>query len=103
LLRSNILNIPRQNNRSEAKMCFYCFCEEVDHHEFRKPFGDIAFIDIGAAAVGEMVFELLDELGVKIINNIAQNILTSLIVETSSFHLPKVRAFTFELSGPYRT
>ena len=70
---------------------------EIDHHEFRVPFGDIAFVDTRAGAVGEMVFSLLRELNVSLTQNMAKNILTSIIVETDSFSLPNVRAFTFEV------
>ncbi|UCD15085.1 MAG: DHH family phosphoesterase, partial [Candidatus Omnitrophota bacterium] len=70
---------------------------EIDHHEFRRPFGSISFVDHKAVAVGEMVYQLLGELGVPITKNIAQNILTSIIVETNSFRLPNVRPFSFEV------
>ena len=70
---------------------------EIDHHEFRKPFGNISFVDTKAAAVGELVYRLLISLGVKITRDIAQNILTSIIVETNSFRLPAVRPLTFSL------
>lgn len=70
---------------------------EIDHHEFRRPFGDIAFVDTKAAAVGELIYILLKELKVDITPEIAQNILTSLIVETNSFRFPKTRSFTFKL------
>jgi len=70
---------------------------EIDHHDFRRPFGDIAFIDKEAAAVGEMIYLLLKSLGIKITKAIAQNLMTSVIVETNSFRLPAIRQFTFEL------
>ncbi|MFA6281002.1 MAG: DHH family phosphoesterase [Candidatus Omnitrophota bacterium] len=70
---------------------------EIDHHEFRIPFGDISLIDTKAAAVGELIFLLLGELKVNITKHVAESILTSLIVETDSFRLPKVRAFTFKV------
>ncbi|MFA5008075.1 MAG: DHH family phosphoesterase [Candidatus Omnitrophota bacterium] len=70
---------------------------EIDHHEFRRPFGDVAIIDKNAAAVGEIIFILLQKLNIKITSEVAENILTSLIVETDSFRLPKVRAFTFKV------
>lgn len=72
---------------------------EIDHHVFRESFGDISVVDPEAAAVGEVVYKLLAELGVTITREIAQNILTSIIVETLSFRLPNVRPFTFELCG----
>lgn len=70
---------------------------EIDHHEFRRPFGDIRFIEHKAAAVGELIYSLLRELKVKITRDIAQNLLTSIIVETNSFRLPNVRTLTFKV------
>jgi len=70
---------------------------EIDHHDFRRPFGDIQFVDTKAAAVGEMIYLLLKELKAHITTDVAQNLLTSIIVETDSFRLPNVRAFTFEV------
>lgn len=68
---------------------------EIDHHEFRRPFGDMRLIDNKAAAVGELVYLLLKFLKVNVTKEIAQNILTSIIVETNSFKLPNVRDLTF--------
>lgn len=70
---------------------------EIDHHDFRRPFGNISLVDTGAAAIGEMVYVLLKSLGVTITADIAQSLLTSIIVETSSFRLPNVRPFTFQV------
>lgn len=70
---------------------------EIDHHEFRVPFGTMSLIDPKAAAVGEIIYLFLNALAVPITAEIAQNILTSIIVETSSFRLPNVRALTFEI------
>ena len=70
---------------------------EIDHHDFRRPFGDITYVDDKAAAVGEMIYTLLRKLGVDITEEIAYNLMTSIIVETSSFRLPNVRPFTFKV------
>jgi phosphoesterase RecJ-like protein len=70
---------------------------EIDHHRSRTPFGDVLLIDADAACAGELVYELLLELDVPITSDIAQNILTSLLVETNSFRLPGIRPRTFEL------
>ncbi|MDD3905112.1 MAG: DHH family phosphoesterase [Candidatus Omnitrophica bacterium] len=70
---------------------------EIDHHDFRRPFGDVTFVDCDAAAVGEMVYELLKKLRVPITQEIADNLMTSIIVETNSFRLPSVRSYTFEV------
>src|SRR3989338_4971512 len=52
---------------------------EIDHHAYRKPFGDIFIVDTKAAAVGELIYLLLEELKIDITDDIAQNILTSII------------------------
>lgn len=70
---------------------------EIDHHDFRRPFGSIIMVDRDAASVGEIIFTLLNKLGVDITKPIAQNLLTSIIVETNSFRLPNTRPFTFEV------
>lgn len=70
---------------------------EIDHHEYRKPFGNLFLIDTKASAVGEIVYRLFKYLKVGITKDIAQNILTSIIVETNSFRLPVVGTLTFRV------
>ena len=70
---------------------------EIDHHLFRKPFGGFLLIDTEAAAVGEIIYLLLKSLKLRLDNDIAQNILTSLIVETNSFRLASTREATFRI------
>jgi phosphoesterase RecJ-like protein len=70
---------------------------EIDHHDFRRPFGTSTLIDNKAAAVGEIVYALLRRLNVGLTRPIAQNIMTSIIVETNSFRLPNVRPMTLEI------
>lgn len=70
---------------------------EIDHHGFRRPFGDISVIDEEASAVGELIFIILKKLKIKVTKDIAQNLLTSIIVETDSFRLPNVRPFAFSI------
>ncbi|MFA5355898.1 MAG: bifunctional oligoribonuclease/PAP phosphatase NrnA [Candidatus Omnitrophota bacterium] len=70
---------------------------EIDHHEFKRPFGNLFLVDYKAAAVGELVYMLLKRLKVDIDSDIAQNLLTSVIVETNSFRLPNVRPVTFKI------
>src|SRR3989338_3295567 len=58
---------------------------EIDHHSYRTQFGDIQLIDWEACSVGEIVYLLLRELKVSIDKKIAECLLTSAIVESSSF------------------
>lgn len=70
---------------------------EIDHHMYRKPFGDIQFIDHDASAVGEMIYQVLGKLNIKMTRSIAENLLTSIIVETNLFRLANVRQYTFKV------
>ena len=70
---------------------------DIDHHEFKKTFGDINLIDHKAAAVGEIIYRILNKLEIAITLDIAQNILTSIIVETNSFRLPETSTSTFKI------
>ena len=70
---------------------------EIDHHEYRKSFGDLRLIDHEAAAVGELVYLLLRKFKIEITREIAENLLTSIIVETNLFRLANVRLYTFKV------
>jgi len=70
---------------------------EIDHHEFRRSFGDMQLIDCKASAVGELIYSILKKMNIKITQEIAENILTSIIVETNLFKLPNIRPFTFKI------
>lgn len=76
---------------------------EIDHHTYRRAFGDMQLIDHKAAAVGEMVYFILRDLKIKITPGIAENILTSIIVETNLFKLANVRQYTFEVCAELLT
>ncbi len=70
---------------------------DIDHHEFKRPFGNLFLVDYKAAAVAELIYLLLGELKIGIDRDMAENLLTSIIVETNSFRLPTVRPLTFEI------
>ena len=70
---------------------------QIDHHDVGNHFGDYLLIDSSLAAAGEEVYHLLNALGVEIDLTIAKCLLTSLVVETSSFRLPNVTDNTFKI------
>ena len=57
----------------------------VDHHNSNSMFGDINIIEIGAAAVGQMVMDMLEEFGYPITPSIATNLYTALMTDTGGF------------------
>jgi len=62
-----------------------CFKIMIDHHPGSVPFGDINWIDGNAAAVGEMIFDLLEEIGAKIGPEIAESLYSAIITDTGRF------------------
>lgn len=70
---------------------------EIDHHAFRQSYASLSLIDEKAAAVGEIVYALLQSLNITVTKDIAQNLLTSIIVETNAFRLPAVRRESFSI------
>jgi phosphoesterase RecJ-like protein len=57
----------------------------VDHHPSNTRFGDINVIDPNAAAVGQMVIEMLDAFGYPITPSIATNLYVALLTDTGGF------------------
>ncbi len=57
----------------------------IDHHETKKEFGDIKWIEPHAAATGLMLFYLIRELGVKITKEIAINLYAAIAIDTGTF------------------
>lgn len=70
---------------------------QVDHHDFADSFCKYLVVDANAAAVGEIVYEILKELNVEITPMIATNIMTSIIVDTGSFRYSNIRGRTFRI------
>lgn len=70
---------------------------EIDHHHYRDQFGDVQLISEDTSSIGEIIYLLLGELKASVDKRIAECLLTSAIVETSSFSRPEVNESTFEI------
>lgn len=70
---------------------------QIDHHDFGQAFGKIQVLENEAAAVGEIVYEIVKALKVDITPAIATCLLTSIIVDTGSFRYSNVRSKTFDI------
>ena len=91
------------NCREMLGPVYPAFCEAktiaaIDHHEYRRAFSHIRFLDYKASCVGEMVYKVLKKMKVAISKDIATNILTSLLIETNSFRFPSVNKNSFKLA-----
>ncbi|NLY43605.1 MAG: bifunctional oligoribonuclease/PAP phosphatase NrnA [Clostridiaceae bacterium] len=57
----------------------------IDHHVSNTEFAEYNYIDTNSAATGEMIYDLLGELGVEIDKEIATNLYTAISTDTGSF------------------
>ncbi|MEG0306866.1 MAG: bifunctional oligoribonuclease/PAP phosphatase NrnA [Clostridium sp.] len=71
----------------------------IDHHMSNEKYGDLNYVDIKSAAVGEIVFDILKLLDVKITKGIGESIYTSILTDTSSFRHSNTTSKTHEVAG----
>ena len=73
------------------------FVINIDHHPGNLMFGDTNWFDLSAAACGEMVFDLVRELGVPLTVEIATHVYVAILTDTGSFHYSNITPRTFEI------
>ena len=73
------------------------FVINIDHHIGNSNFGALNWFDGTAAACGEMVFELIAELGVPLTPEIATHIYIAILTDTGSFHYSSISPRTFDI------
>src|SRR5215510_7338324 len=71
----------------------------IDHHPDNRRYGDVNWIDVTAAATGEMVYELLTALRVSVTPAMATNLFTAIHTDTGSFRYSNVTARTFTIAA----
>lgn len=74
------------------------FVINIDHHPGNSMYGALNWFDLSAAACGEMVFGLVEELGVPITKEIATHVYIAILTDTGSFHYSNITPRTFEIS-----
>jgi len=73
------------------------FVVNIDHHPGNTNFGALNWIDLGAAACGQMVFDLVDALGVPLSYEIAVHVYAAILTDTGSFHYSAISTHTFDV------
>jgi len=74
------------------------FIINIDHHVGNTMFGAVNWFDLSAAACGEMVFDLVRDLGVPLTHDIAVHIYVAILTDTGSFHYSNITPRTFDIS-----
>jgi phosphoesterase RecJ-like protein len=73
------------------------FVVNIDHHVGNAMYGAVNWFDLSAAACGEMVFDLVCELGVPLTYEIALHIYIAILTDTGSFHYSNISPRTFDI------
>jgi len=73
------------------------FVINIDHHAGNRMYGAVNWHDESSAACGEMVFDLIRELGVPLSFEIATHIYLAILTDTGSFHHSNITPRTFDI------
>ena len=73
------------------------FVINIDHHPGNKGYGALDWVDESAAACGELVFDLIVALGVRLTPEIATHIYITILTDTGGFHFSHITPRTFEI------
>jgi phosphoesterase RecJ-like protein len=73
------------------------FVINIDHHLGNTMYGALNWFDLSAAACGEMVFDLVRELGVPLTHEIATHVYIAILTDTGSFHYSNITPRTFDI------
>jgi phosphoesterase RecJ-like protein len=71
------------------------FTINIDHHQGNTFYGSLNWVDESAAACGEMVFDLIEALGVPLTIEIATHVYLAILTDTGSFHYSNITPKTF--------
>jgi bifunctional oligoribonuclease and PAP phosphatase NrnA len=69
----------------------------IDHHPGNAMYGAVNWFDAGAAACGEMVFDVIRALGVELTREIGTHIYVAILTDTGSFHYSSISPRTFDI------
>jgi bifunctional oligoribonuclease and PAP phosphatase NrnA len=73
------------------------FLINIDHHPGNVLYGALNWMDLSAAACGEMVFDLVGELGVPLTYEVATHVYIAILTDTGSFHYSNITPRTFDI------
>ena len=73
------------------------FTINIDHHQGNTFYGSLNWVDESAAACGEMVYDVIEALGVPLTIEIATHVYLAILTDTGSFHYSNITPRTFAI------
>lgn len=71
----------------------------IDHHISNDRYGHLTFTDPAASSTGEMIFRLVDEMGIDLTRDMAVNLYTAILTDTGAFRYSNTGPKTFTVAG----
>ena len=71
----------------------------IDHHPGNARYGVVNWVDESAAACGELVYDLVNALGVPLTADVATHLYLAILTDTGSFHFSHMTPRTFDIAG----
>lgn len=71
----------------------------IDHHVSNEMYGEMNYVDTHSASTAEIIFELIEALGVKVDQSMAQCLYTGIVSDTGSFRFPSTTAKTLRITA----
>lgn len=89
----------RAGERALATFCGQHQVINIDHHDSNPGYGDINLIDIKAPATGQIVFQLITEMGWPLDAVARDNLFVAISSDTGSFRYPSTTAATYRIGA----
>lgn len=93
VLECNDLERPNLKNLDRYRII------NIDHHPNTAAFGALNWVDSTAAAVGEMIYDLVTGLGIPLSPEVSTNLFVAISTDTGSFQFSNTSARTFNIAG----
>jgi phosphoesterase RecJ-like protein len=71
----------------------------IDHHISNNHYGHLTLTDPEASSTGEMIFRLVDGMGIEITRDMAVNLYTAILTDTGAFRYSNTGPRTFAVAG----
>lgn len=71
----------------------------IDHHRDNRRYGDVNWVQPEAAATGEMVYDLIEAMGLPLSPEVAVNLYTAIVADTGSFRYSNTTPKTFRIAA----
>ena len=93
---NNIKRIADESRTSDLK---FKTTAVIDHHETKSDFGDIRWIIPDSPATGLMVFEIINQLGMSLSEDMAVNLYAAIAVDTGNFSYENTNADVLRIAS----